>query len=230
MKIFNAIASGSLVLLALASCTTTLPGYSPNAPLLGEKGDARISAGAVLGGVTAGANLQVAYAPWNHVYFGAGTSLLSHTGSTTSNFTDISMGYFGRSGGTFAYEFSAGGGLGSFKYEGSEKDLLNRVHVQAAAAYVSDHIQAGGGIRLASNSYRFSGGPADPDPNGGITLYEGDYSGIVSLEPFFLMRIGGPRIGCQVMATLPFITNDILLVDPDPTLSLGVTFKLGKKK
>lgn len=230
MKIFNTIASGSLALLALASCTTTLPGYSPNAPLLEAKGDARISAGAVLGGVTAGANLLAAYAPWNHVYFGAGTSLLSHTASTSSNFTDISMGYFGRSGGNFAYEFSIGGGMGSFKHKDSEKDLLNRVHVQAAAAYVSKHVQAGGGIRLASNSYRFAGGPFDPDPNRGITIYKDDYSGVVSIEPFFLMRIGGPKIGCQVMATLPFITNDILLVEPDPTLSLGVTFKLGKKK
>jgi hypothetical protein len=226
MKQIN-ILSIAVIIIIFSSCSTVLPGYSPNAPFLKEKGDVRLGGGLVLGGATAGGNVQVAVAASDHFYLGAGTSILTHT-EVNSSFTDLSLGYFGRKD-HLGYEFSAGAGLGGLNYGDGNKDKLTRFHGQAAAAYVSNQFQIGGGLRVASNSYRYEGKqPSVDDPI--LPWREGDISGMVSVEPFLLARAGGPKTSFQFMICYPIFTQYALFIIPDMTVSLGVSFMLGKKK
>lgn len=218
----------AVVLISSYSCSTVLPGYTPNAPFLKEKGDLRLGGSLVLGGATTGGNVQVAVAASDHFYLGAGSSFLNHEGMS-SNFTDLSLGYFGRKE-SLAYEFSAGGGLGGFNYGDDMKDRITRFHGQAAAAYVTERIQFGGGLRVASNTYKYVGKPIN---DAGIVVpisYEEELSGVMSIEPFLLLRAGGPKTSFQFMFCYPVLPQDQVAVLPDPTFSLGITFMLGKKQ
>lgn len=218
----------AIMLISSYSCSTVLPGYTPNAPLLKEKGDLRLGGNLVLGGATTGGNVQVAVAASDHFYLGAGSSFLNHEGMS-SNFTDLSLGYFGRKE-NLAYEFSAGGGLGGFNYGDDMKDRITRFHGQAAAAYVTDRIQFGGGLRVAGNTYKYVGKPINDPGIVGPISYEEELSGVVSIEPFLLMRAGGPKTSFQFMFCYPVLPQDQLSVLPDPTISLGITLMLGKNK
>ncbi len=213
-----------------ASCSTVLPAYTPNVPFLKEKGDVHLAGSAVVGEYTGGGNVQAAYSPVRNFYLSSNASILSHQGPKSSMF-ELGLGYYNKIGENMVYELSAGGGWGVYNYDGAEKDKMSRLYLQGAIGYSKGIWEFGTGLKAARTAYKNNGAlrANRADDFGEEIISSQLSSGLWTLEPFALIKVGGPKIKFQTIFSYPIYSVDYLMVIPEPTLSLGLVFGLGSK-
>jgi hypothetical protein len=231
MKQFNTFLIAVLALV-FSSCSTLLPGYTPNVPFLKEKGDIHLAANGVLGASTKGANVQAAYSPADNFYISTNALWLgqSYLDTKGSSMYELGLGYYGKKEEGLVYEISGGVGFGANKFQDGYKDNITRLYLQAAVGHASEHFEIGGGLKTANNQFRYNGPKEPTNPNSPwVAIWEMDLSPEVwSVEPFFVMRIGGPKVKFNTVFSYPIIVNEAYVV-PDPTISLGISVGLGRK-
>jgi hypothetical protein len=221
MKTLHTILICSLLAFT-SSCVSVLPASTPNVPLLEEKGDAKLTANFVKGEAATGGSIQVAYSPANKFYLGANGNYVSYGDGYRASMTEVSMGTYQRVGRKWKIDLSGGGGVGSNNTWGDYGN--SRLFMQSAIGYSKSKFEFAIGGKLNKTWFNAKGAGKD---NVDVENFS-----VNTLDPFFVMRFGGPNIRFQTMFTHSLLINekDLDFVIPEQTISVGLHFNIGKKK
>ena len=242
------ILGGLALLYVLQGC---MPCYyapsSQNVPLFTEKNEFNGSAGLKLGAYSQGFDMQLAYAPTDHLGLTAGYSGFrakqsafaldeDYSDRFRSNAFDLGMGYYTKFSKYGVFETYAGYGTGSLSndYSGSGSSRLGHssFFLQPALGLHTKHVQIAFSLRYRLVNYTkvkvgYSGNEYDTK-----FLFNLKNDPLVSfLEPAFTGRFGGKSVKFQVQVCYSFLLKEGPTMSYDPFhLNLGLVFTVGGKK
>jgi hypothetical protein len=203
----------------VCSCATVMPANTPNVPLLEKKGDAKMSGSLMVSeGGGLGINAQIASSPVDKFYWGASASLIGYGDGMNTSMFELGVGTYRRLGRSFRLDLSGGGAVGSNNTWGEYSN--QRLFAQSAIAYTSKRIQLALGAKFNQTYFNTKDKVESGEP---------DNFHIQTLDPFFVVRTGGSNVKFQLIGTYSTLTGVDDLVIPDPTISLGIYFNIGKK-
>ena len=222
--------------------------YTPNAqnvPLFEGKKEANISGALAMALQSRGINVQVAYAPVNHLgimcnyhYWGAkwsGSSPWYDEGSHKGSLIELGAGYFTKLDERMVVETYAGFGWfatqNTYPYNKSSEMRGYRYFIQAATGWHFKAITIGPSLRVVGMYYReleyIYIHNNDPDSRFQALI---DNPFLVYLEPGFVLRTGGEKIKFQAQINISFPTqNSDVLWDP-VSISVGMFIPIRPKK